>query len=104
MLNRLHVLSRELQEQMGSSQKPIFEKEMAEVERQVQVILTTVNEKIEYLEDVTTKWTGYGMQLDELRSWFQRVKENLENVMSSSGTPGPKADAVEVGHNCHYKD
>ncbi|GAB6020485.1 hypothetical protein CHUAL_003173 [Chamberlinius hualienensis] len=104
MLKKLHDLSSTLTDKVDSKQKPVLEKEITEIEKQIHVVLSTVKEKIVYLEDISFKWSSYNLQLDEIKNWIEKTKAVLDTLKSSLIAPQVKEEITDrIKHDMEDK-
>ncbi|KAK3865215.1 hypothetical protein Pcinc_029165 [Petrolisthes cinctipes] len=87
MLRKLHSHSNNLVKLADPEKKSLLEKEVVEIEQRMQVVIDTVTEKIEFLEQLNVKWVHFTGTLQELRSWLINSQNILERLVTLEMTP-----------------
>lgn len=87
MLRKLHSHSNNLAKLANPERKPLLEKEVIEIEQRMQMVIDTVSEKIEFLEQLNVKWVHFTGTLQELKSWLSNAQNVLERLVTLEMSP-----------------
>lgn len=68
---------------------------MTEIERRLNVVLETVQERVVYLEQFTARWTRFKTQLGEVRNWCQHAPTLLEQLAAPDMNPAERVKKAE---------
>lgn len=97
MLQDLKQLKDELLNKSNEELQPLLEKEVLTMEKQLHVVMTTMTEKIVYLEKSNQKLTNYSIKLDDYIEWLEIAREKLKKLMSL-----PQPEMLQEAKVRHY--
>ncbi|KAF2357498.1 Spectrin repeat [Trinorchestia longiramus] len=95
MLRKLNSLSVSLAELSRPEKRPLLKNEVQEIERRLQTVIETVTEKIEYLEQLNSKWVNFTTSLTELKKWVSGAHELLERLVTLDMNPEDRAEQTK---------
>ncbi|KAG1668679.1 Nesprin-1 [Nymphon striatum] len=94
MLKELKDLEKAVVEKTSGDVQPFLEKEVVSIENQMHVVMTTMNERIVYLEQSNKKLTNYSIKLGDYIKWLQDAREQIKKLMSL-----PPSEIMEEAQN-----
>lgn len=70
-----------------SERKEVLRKEITLTEKRVETTLKTVQEKVVYLQEYSTRWNKFQAKLNELHLWTQQSPQSIADAENLSTTP-----------------
>ncbi|XP_071454862.1 muscle-specific protein 300 kDa-like [Hetaerina americana] len=97
MLKKLRDSCAKLTTVAAPEKKPLLLKEVTEIERQLQVVLETVQERVVYLEKFNARWTTFQSRLEDLKKWADvNGPQQLKAIESIEKSPLERVQKVKV--------
>ncbi|RXG70197.1 hypothetical protein Avbf_00686 [Armadillidium vulgare] len=94
-LRKLKNLSITLGKYNKSEKKEILEKEVEEMEQNMQSVIKTVNERIQYLNELNGRWRNYTVTLEEVKNWSVSAQNILERLVTLDMSPKERASKTD---------
>lgn len=97
MISNMHDLCKQLTPLTDPTKKPLIEKEITELEKQFFNTMEHVKDRVNYLEDYSSRWNSYKAQVAELQNWALNVAPQLiEAVQSQEISPEERVIKTEA--------
>lgn len=97
MVSNLHDLCHELTPLADAAKRPLIEREVTELEKQFFNTMEHVKDRVNYLEDYSTRWNTYKTRVAELQNWaLQSAPQLIEAVQSQELSPEERVAKAEA--------
>ncbi|XP_076280585.1 muscle-specific protein 300 kDa [Lasioglossum baleicum] len=87
LLKKLHETYVNLTDVAPTEKKEILRKEIIQTEKKIETTLKTVQEKVVYLQEHSTRWNKFQAKLNELQIWTQQSPQSIADAENLSTTP-----------------
>lgn len=97
MISNLHDLCTELTPLADPVKRPLIEREVTELEKQFFNTMEHVKDRVNYLEDYSTRWNTYKTRVAELQNWtLHSAPQLIEAVQSQELSPEERVAKAEA--------
>nr|XP_033322974.1 nesprin-1 [Megalopta genalis] len=87
LLKKLRETYGNLTDVAPTEKKEILGKEIARTEKKIETTLRTVQEKVVYLQEHSTRWNKFQAKLNELQLWTQQSPRSIADAENLSTSP-----------------
>ncbi|KZC10894.1 Nesprin-1 [Dufourea novaeangliae] len=87
LLKKLRETYASLTDIAPTERKEILRKEITQTEKKIETTMKTVQEKVVYLQEHSTRWNKFQTKLNELQLWTQQSPQSIADAENLSTTP-----------------